>query len=95
MSLTFTTHIGTHLDTPMHMIQGAKGLADYSVADFCGKGKCVPLDKVATTDLTGIDYLLLYTGWDQYWNNDQYFNDFPVLDREAAQKQLFPHDERR
>ncbi len=86
MSLTFTTHIGTHLDTPKHMIVGARGLSDYEVGDFCGKAKCVRIDEIEETDLEGIDYLLFYTGWDRYWNSDEYFKDFPIMSERAVEK---------
>ena len=31
-----------------------------------------------------VDFLLLYTGWSQYWGSEKYFTNYPVLSVEAA-----------
>jgi arylformamidase len=32
------THVGTHIDAPMHMLEGGRSLDEVSVARFVGRG---------------------------------------------------------
>ena len=34
--------------------------------------------------ITDVDFLLLHTGWNQYWGSEKYFTNYPVLSVEAA-----------
>ncbi len=36
--LGFTTHFGTHVDTPLHMVAGGKTLSDFGLERFVGEG---------------------------------------------------------
>jgi kynurenine formamidase len=95
-----SSHTGTHIDAPAHMIEDGKKLEDYPVSAFWGKAviiDCSGLDKgqIETDDLLianrrieeieKIDYVLLKTGWGKYWGTDMYYEPFPSLTVEAAQ----------
>ncbi|MEK7557141.1 MAG: cyclase family protein, partial [Patescibacteria group bacterium] len=36
--ITTGMHVGTHMDAPMHMIEGGKALSDMPVENFFGRG---------------------------------------------------------
>ena len=94
--LSFSSHTGTHMDAPAHMIPGGKTLDHYNPGSFSGpgalidvtafSGKEIPLaflEKYRETIPTG-GYLLLYTGWDRLWGRPEYFDKYPVLAPETA-----------
>ena len=35
-------------------------------------------------DIRQVDFLLFCTGWDKYWGQEKYYEDFPCLTAEAA-----------
>ena len=91
--LTLTSHTGTHVDAPSHMIAKGKRLDDYGPESFTGFARCLKVDAVGVTvsllekELPGTpdcDFILFQTGWDQYWGGEDYFRDYPVIDAEAA-----------
>jgi kynurenine formamidase len=94
--LTLTTHTGTHVDVPAHLLAGGKTLDDFPVARFLGRaavvdatgcvGRTIGLGDLEPSRqaILGSRFVLLHTGWSRYWGRDAYFQGFPVLDLEAA-----------
>ena len=94
LEMVITTHTGTHIDAPAHIIPGGKTLEKYDISCFTGKAIC--LDCTSCKTITkeflqksliqsdGVVFLILKTGWAKKWGKDEYFNDFPVLSDEAA-----------
>lgn len=92
--LTMTTHTGTHIDAPAHLLQNAKTLDQFPASHFCGLARLVDCRGLpgqitkrhleAQADLQAVEYILLHTGWSRYWQTEAYFNDFPALTPEAA-----------
>ena len=91
--LTLSSHTGTHVDAPAHMIVMGKRLDDYGPESFTGFARCLKVDAAGVTvsllekELPGTpdcDFILFQTGWDQYWGGEDYFRDYPVIDAEAA-----------
>lgn len=93
--LTLTTHTGTHMDAPAHLLEGAPTLDRLDPGRFLGRGMI--LDATSTGPEIGLetllarqaeimasDYLLLRTGWDAKWKTSAYLEGFPVLSAEAA-----------
>ena len=91
------SHTGTHMDAPAHMIHYAPTLDSYPPERFIGPAyvlDCASLGAggIITPELLrrhreeieAADFLLLYTGWDRYWETTAYFGVFPVLSAEAA-----------
>lgn len=95
--LHMSSHTGTHMDAPAHMDPQGQCLDEKAVTRFMGPAwvlDCAPLGpggQVTEEMLQRIpgldqaDFLLLHTGWDQYWDSPAYFGSFPVLTPAAAQ----------
>ncbi|HAW51133.1 MAG TPA: hydrolase [Flavobacteriales bacterium] len=94
--ITFYSHTGTHIDAPAHLINTAKTLDLFPAQHFFGKAFQVNLSKkkiesIGISELKPhkeaiqqVDFLLIHTGWSQYWGEERYFRNFPVLSLEAA-----------
>lgn len=91
-SIKITTHIGTHIDSPGHIIKNGKRLIDLDINQYVGTGYVLDVssnDKVTISDikrikdLQNIEFLLLYTGLGHCFNRQEYFDEFPVLDDDA------------
>ena len=88
------SHTGTHIDAPAHMIEGGNSLCDFSAEKFIGRGIVIPLESDDTIDLNYLkrfetqiknaSFVLFYSGWDEFWEREEYFNGFPSLSVEAA-----------
>jgi len=92
--LSFTSHTGTHVDAPAHMIPGGRRLDDYAPGDFSGTARRVKVDGDGVTvallerelpRTPDCDFLLLQTGWDRYWGRDEYFHSYPLITAAAAE----------
>jgi arylformamidase len=94
--LEMSSHTGTHIDAPAHMVAGGATLDRLPVGRFVGQACVVDVSRVAgrevgTADLerhealmAGCGFVLLHTGWARYWGDERYFGAFPVLSGEAA-----------
>jgi kynurenine formamidase len=94
--LTVSTHVGTHVDAPAHLVLGAATLDDLPADRFVGRA--VVLDCGALEDgrvtvvrldaqrdrLVGVDFVLLRTGWSSRWGRPDYLEGFPCLTTDAA-----------
>ena len=89
--ISMTSHTGTHVDAPSHMIQGANTLDQFSLDHFIGEGFIADISTlnkmiIDPEDLGGElerirdkDFVLFHTGWSQYWGDEKYFREFPAL----------------
>ncbi len=95
--LNISSHTGTHMDAPAHMIKGGAFLNQFSLEKYMGTGIVVhvpnnyPGQPIGTENLSflesyrgKIDFVLLYTGWSRFWGQKRYLRDFPVLTAAAA-----------
>ena len=93
--VTLYSHTGTHIDAPAHMLADSPTLDQLGVGHFVGKA-CVieaagqdviekPVLKAWAALIEDCDFVLFHTGWSQYWGQERYFVDFPVLSLEASQ----------
>ena len=94
--IALSSHTGTHVDAPAHILPYSPFL-DRIPLD-CFIGRCSMIDLTALTmpavhlaDLNPHEFLfqnsefvLLHTGWSRFWGQDKYFRGFPVLSIEAA-----------
>jgi kynurenine formamidase len=95
-SICMSSHTGTHIDAPAHIIEGGDSLDRLDVGRFYGKGLLIDVrdtaDGAVTRDLlqpfsvqiAESDFVLLHTGWYRFWGLERYDRDYPVLTSEAA-----------
>ncbi len=94
LSLTLSTHIGTHMDAPAHMLANGSFLDELNPDLFFGTGIVVDarspgrlaLSADLVSDSLKTDFVLFYTGWDRNWEQAAYFDSFPYLSPELAAK---------
>jgi len=96
--ITLSSHTGTHMDAPSHLLRDGSSLEVLPASQFCGRAIVLDVshlapDRVITADflrqqngaVRSADFVLFYTGWEKRWGTDAYFEDaFPVPDEEAA-----------
>lgn len=100
MSQKFKTvfHTSTHVNAPIHLIQGGKGIGEIDMDRFWGSGLVLSLPKgqwelVTAQDLEKLnpvikpgDIVLINTGWHhKYADSQEYFGHSPGLCKSAAQ----------
>ena len=90
------SHVGTHIDSPAHMIKDGKFLNEFQVSKFIGTAmvlnfsnqriKVIELEeiKVYENKIRSVDFVILNTGWHKYWGRSEYFEKYPVLSEESA-----------
>lgn len=96
--LKFSSHIGTHIDAPAHMLKDGLTLDQMDISAFHGsamqincthkntKNKNINIDDLAGYESTicEVDFILINTGWYRYWGSENYFVNYPTLSPEAA-----------
>ena len=96
--LRLTSHTGTHMDAPAHVLEGGATLDEMPASQIAGKaavidcrscapGSEIPLGRIlaAGDAAREAQFLLFLTGWGRHWGSDAYFRDYPLLSREALQ----------
>lgn len=90
VAVSMSSHSGTSIDTPKHIIPEGKTLDDYpfdtwnshgviiSFAEFGRRDVIEPEDFERVTaeikDLLPGSFVFIHTGWDRHWGEDEYFN---------------------
>lgn len=91
--LIMSSHTGTHVDAPAHIIPGGKTLDSFPAEKFFGNGIMIDCndEKVIYKDhlLRAInsvtfDFVLLFTGCSALWGSEKYYQDIPLIDTDAA-----------
>lgn len=90
---SMVTHLGTHIDTPLHFIKNGKTTAEIDLERYCGEAVVLELPVKSTEEKLVIDdileknarlikpgdILILYTGWEDRLGKAEYF-DSPDFD---------------
>jgi arylformamidase len=92
-----STHTGTHIDCGYHLLSDGLNTQSTPVSHFFGKGMVVDCRDIPAggfiskeflqqreKNILHSNFLLIHTGWSQYWGKEKYFRNFPVLDQVAA-----------
>ncbi len=92
--IEMVTNTGTYIDCPFHRFEHGKDLSEVGLEAFTDlDGIVIPVpfsDTLEITDehLKGYEIrdraVLIHTGWDRYWNTENYFENHPYLSEEAA-----------
>ena len=95
--IAMTTHAGTHVDSPAHILVGGATLDRYPPEHFFGEACCLRVSgqpggiielaelKPHRALVRDSDFVLLATGWSRYWGTGRYYEGFPLLSAEAAE----------
>jgi kynurenine formamidase len=87
-------HVGTHIDAPLHMVDGSLKISDIPVAHCTGRGVLLDVrgkdiideDCIEGIDIQKDDIVLAWTGWDKKYRTDDYFKSWPVMTQAFAQE---------
>ena len=94
--LSFSSHTGTHVDLPLHMLSGGISLDSFPPEQFMGPAAVIDLKGFSGTvispdlllrfgQLVGrCEFVLINSGWGRYWGSDAYLSGYPVLSEAAA-----------
>ena len=96
--ITLSSHTGTHMDAPSHLLREGSNLEVLPASQFCGRAAVIDVSHlgagaIITAEflhqqngyLRTADYALFYTGWEKKWGTPAFLDEaFPVPDEEAA-----------
>ena len=96
--IILTSHTGTHMDAPAHILRNGSTLEALPVSQFCGRATVLDVSQLPprgriTADflraqngaIRSADFVLFYTGWEKKWGTEAYHaDDFPIPDQEAS-----------
>ena len=94
--ISLFSHTGTHIDAPGHILEEGITLDKYDINCFLGnaiilnfsaKNNCnIELNelKIYEDKIKDVDFIILRTGWDKYWESPNYFMGYPTLSEKAA-----------
>ncbi len=87
-------HVGTHMDAPAHMVLGGKLLNEYPPQKFFGRGVVLDARGKTSADVALLagatiqkgDIVLVCFGWSTEFGHDEYYQNYPELTAELAEK---------
>jgi arylformamidase len=93
--LSLSSHTGTHMDAPAHMLAAGKTLDQFPVSQFSGNAQLVyippgtglieiPQIERFSAEISDSDFILFVTGWSRFWAAEHYFRNFPVMSEKTA-----------
>lgn len=94
--LHVASHVGTHVDAPMHAIEGGKRMDELDLGRFRGTAvvssvKRGPGEEITIADILAggpeperDEVLLVHTGWDKYFDDEVAYEDHPWLADEVG-----------
>ncbi len=95
--LSMSSHTGTHMDAPAHMIADGKYMDELPNETFFGfaliadvrgcAGRRIELAdiRVSSNKIAYVDFLLFRTDWSSKWGTEDYLSGFPTLSPLAAE----------
>lgn len=91
--LTSCLHTGTHIDIPAHLIKDERTVADFSLDSFAGKGILLDVRGEQSisyipryeTLITERSVVLLFTGYDEFFQEEKYFTSYPTITDSLAE----------
>jgi kynurenine formamidase len=92
--ISMLSHTGTHIDAPHHVLRNGKPLDQFTIDKFTGKAMVIPCQnerelslgflQAFESGIREVDFILFFTGWQDKWNTDAYFESCPIPTNEAA-----------
>lgn len=84
------THMGTHIDAPLHMVAEGKALDHIPIEQFVGRGCYISvesgfdLEAVRQADIREGDIVLFHTGIISRYHEPDYYKNYPEIPAEIA-----------
>ena len=88
--VALSTHIGTHIDAPLHMLKDGANLGEIPLEQFVGRGTLIEVKnefRVEDLEKAGIqpgDIVLFCTGMSSRYHDPEYFEKYPVMPQAVA-----------
>jgi len=86
------THVGTHIDAPLHMLADGRHLGQFPAEQFIGRGVYIEvvdrkfdLAKVQAAGIEQGDIVLFHTGLSDHYHDADYFTDYPEIPADIAE----------
>ena|SRR5258708_6193105 len=93
--IEMVSNTGTYIDCPFHRYENGKDLSEVALECFVDLDAIVihvphsKTIKITEEYLKGYEIrdraVLIYTGWDEFWNTEHYYNNNPHLTKGAAE----------
>lgn len=89
-TITLGTHVGTHIDAPLHMIENGKSFAEFPISHFVGRGIYIDarngydLKSIKSMDIQAGDIVLIHTGMAEKYLEEGYFEDLTPIPEDIA-----------
>jgi kynurenine formamidase len=93
--IEMVTNTGTYIDCPFHRFANGKDLSEVGLESFADLEGIVIRAPHTDTIALSADFfrnqeirnraVLIHTGWDQYWNTEQYYENHPFVTADAAE----------
>lgn len=93
--IEMVTNTGTYIDCPFHRFENGKDLSEIALESFTDlEGIVIRVPYTETLAITKEHLkkhewrnraILIHTGWDTYWNTENYYEKHPYLTKEAAE----------
>ena len=94
LSLTMSSHAGTHIDAPLHVIDKGMSIESIDLACVIGEAHFIEIPKnkgekiypheLQQFEIRQNDILIIRTGWEEKKYMSDYFFDFPQLTEQSA-----------
>jgi arylformamidase len=86
-SLSMSAHTGTHVDAPLHYIEGGFGVEDITLDRLMGPAEVLPIGRLPRAIESIPERVLLRTRMSRrQWWNEPFTEDFPVLSCSQAHR---------
>lgn len=97
--MSVSTHVGTHVDSPLHVVAGAPTIGRIPIERTIGEAVVLDLTPIEANEAIGPEHLephrakvregdiaILRTDWcDRMWKKPEYWLDSPYLTKEGAE----------
>lgn len=91
--MTLGSHSGTHMDAPLHFIDGGRSIDEIDLEIACGPVTVVDLTHIGKggvvelSDISDVSVsmrMLFRFDWWKNWQTDDYYREFPYFSQEAV-----------
>ncbi len=93
--IEMVSNTGTYIDCPFHRFENGKDLSEVSLESFVDiEALVIRVPHSETKEITETYFkrhdinnkaVLIHTGWDEYWNTENYYEGNPYLTKGAAE----------